>query len=227
MLEKHVSEAELEGLIKHERNKRFSERLVFIRSLCDGEQVEKAARKLGRCKATGYLWLKRWNYGGLEALKPTPREGKAPKLSLEKQEELRRVLEERNHWTTREVKVQIEERFGVTYSVRSVSRLLRRLGMRYAKPYPKDYRKPKDAEARLKRAVETSLEEEKKVLLGFLDECKPQTCANTQRVWSFGKALIAKDTTPYQANTFGFYAPYGISVVGLRKILRKRACAAS
>jgi len=223
LLEKLLSEAELEGLIKRERNKRFGERLVFIRSLYDGEHVERAAKKLGRCRATGYLWLKRWNDGGLEGLKPTPREGKAPKLPRERQGELKRMLKERNYWTTREAKVQIEERFGVTYSIRSVSRLLRRLGMRYAKPYPKDYRKPKDAEAKLKRAVETSLEDEKKVLLGFLDECRPQTCANTQRVWSFGKALIVKDTTPYQANTFGFYAPFGISVVGFKEDSKKES----
>jgi len=227
LLVKYLSEAELEGLIKHETSKRFVERLIFIRSLYAGEKVEVAVRKLGRCRATGYLWLKRWNTGGLVALKPTPREGKAPKLSREKQEELKQLLQKQGYWTTREAKTQIEAKFGITYSLRSVSRILRQLGMRYAKPYPRDYRRPKDAETKLKSAVETSLEgledleAEKNVLVGFMDECSPQTCANTVRVWSFGKALIVKDTTPYRANTFGFYAPGGISVIGFKENSKK------
>jgi len=229
LLVKHVSEAELEGLIRHEESKRFAVRLIFIRSLYAGEAVVTAVRKLGRCRATGYLWLKRWNEGGLVALKPTPREGKAPKLSREKQEELKQMLQKQGYWTTREVKGQIEAKFGVTYSLRSVSRILRQLGMRYAKPYPRDYRRPKDAETKLKSAVETSLEDledleaEKNVLLGFMDECSPQTCANTQRVWSFGKSVIIKDTTHYRANTFGFYAPDGRSVISFMENSKKES----
>jgi transposase len=225
LLIEHISEDELEGLIKHESSKRFVERLVFIRSLYAGEEVETAAKKLGRCRATGYLWLKRWNDGGLSALKPTPREGKAPKLPRDKQQELKQILEGQSYWSTRQVAAQIEEKFGVKYSLRSVSRLLRRFGMRYAKPYPRDFRRPDDAEVKLKRAMETALKGledlEKSVLVGFMDECRPQTCANTARVWSFGKALIIKDTTAYQANTFGFYAPAGTSVVEFKEDSKK------
>jgi transposase len=228
LLIKHLSEAELEGLIKHEDSKRFSERLIFIRSLYAGEDVETAAKKLGRCRATGYLWLKRWDDGGANALKPTPREGLAPKLSRDKQQELKQILQLQSYWSTKQVKAEIEERFGVNYSLRSVSRLLRRFGMRYAKPYPRDFRRPDDAEAKLARALENALDgledlEEESVLVGFMDECRPQTCANTARVWSFDKPLIIKDTTAYQANTFGFYAPRGTSVVGFKEDSKKES----
>jgi len=222
-VEKHISEAEMEGLIKHEKSKRFLERLIFIRSLYGSEGVEAAARKLGRCKVTGYLWLKRWNDAGLEGLKPKPRSGLTPKLPGEKHEELQQLLKRRGCWTTREVKQLIQEKFNVNYSLRSVRRVLRRLGMKYAKPYPKDYRRPKDAEDRLKTAVENSLKGESKVLLGFFDECRPQTDANTQRVWSFGKAVIVKDTTHYRANTFGFYAPDGRSVISFMENSKKES----
>jgi len=222
-VQKHLSEAELEDLIKHERNKRFLERLIFIRNLYDGEKVETAAKKLGRCRATGYLWLEKWNDGGPKELKPEPREGKAPKLPKQKQEELKLLLEKRDDWTTREVKGLIQDRFGVEYSLRNVSRILRRLGMKYAKPYPRDYRRPKDAHDRLKTAVETSLRGEKKVLVGFLDECRPQTDANTARVWSFGKSRIVKNTTHYRANTFGFYSLGGRSVIGFKEDSRKES----
>jgi transposase len=229
LLIRHLSEADLEGSIKHESSKRFSERLIFIRSLYNGEDVEIAAKKLGRCRATGYLWLKRWNDCGVSTLKPIPREGKAPKLSRDKQQELKQRLESQSYWSTKQVKAEIEGRFGIKYSLRSVRRLLRRFNMRYAKPYPRDYRRPSDAEVKLKKAVETALqgledlEGRKNVLVGFMDESRPQTCANNQRVWSFGKALIIKDTTAYQANTFGFYAPGGTSIVDFKEDSKKES----
>lgn len=229
MLVKHLSEVELEGLIKREKSKRLMERLIFIRSLYAGEEIEAAAEKLGRCRATGYLWLRRWNNGGLEALTPEHRKGMAPKFPREKQEELKQMLQKQGYWTTKEAKAHIEENFGVNYSLRSVSRLLRRLGMRYTKPYPRDYRRPNDAETKLKSAVKASVEKlqdieaQENVLVGFLDECSPQSCANTARVWSFGKVVIVKDTTKYRANTFGFYAPYGKSVVGFRENSKKES----
>jgi putative transposase len=99
--------------------------------------------------------------------------------------------------------------------------------MRYSKPYPIDYRRPDDADVRLKSILEASMqklhdmEAQGKVVLGFLYECSPQSCANTVRVWSFGKPTFIKDTTKYRANTFGFYAPFGRSVVGFRENSKK------
>lgn len=40
----------------------------------------------------------------------------------------------------------ILRRFGVHYSLRSVKRILRFFGMKYCKPYLRDYRRPEDAE---------------------------------------------------------------------------------
>ncbi len=45
----------------------------------------------------------------------------------------------------------IKEKFGVEYSLRHVSRILRSFGMKYAKPYQKDYRRPENAEEELKK----------------------------------------------------------------------------
>lgn len=222
--ERHLSKRELEGLIRQEREKRSLERLIFIRDLYDGEGVERAAGKLGRVKATGYSWLKRWNAGGVEGLKPDFTEaGRPPKLSAEERDELKEMLLERDDWTTGEVRSLIRERFGVEYSTRSVYRILRSLGMRYGKPYPKDYRRPEDAEERLKRRVEEASKEGGRFLVGFLDECRPQTGSNTRRVWSFGDPEIRKDTTRYKANTFGFYAPWGGSVVCFKEDSRKES----
>jgi hypothetical protein len=51
--------------------------------------------------------------------------------------------------------------------------------------------------------------------VGFLDESSPQTTANTQRLLSFGKPIIRKNTTKLKANSFGFYALNGVSIIFL------------
>ena len=241
MLVKHLSEQELESSIKHEQNKRFAERLIFIRDLYAGEDVEKAAKKLGRCRATGFLWLNRWNKHGLKGLKPTFGGGRPSKLSSTEISELKQKLQNKSYWTPKEAKQLIQTDYGIDYSADSVSRILRSFGMRYGKPYPRDYRRPDDAEAKLKNSLKDSLrklddieaqyaqeprqtiDDEIDVLVGFMDQCSPQSCANTVRVYSFGKAISVKDTTKYRANTFGFYAPGGVSIAEFMENSKKES----
>jgi putative transposase len=54
-----------------------------------------------------------------------------------------------------------------------------------------------------------------------LDEASPQTTSNTVRVWSFSKPSIVKNTTRIKANTFGFYALNGHSVVNFYEESKK------
>lgn len=53
-------------------------------------------------------------------------------------------------------------------------------------------------------------------IIGFLDESSPQTTSNTQRLWSFTKPTISKNTTRLKANSFGFYALNGNSVIDFK-----------
>ena len=58
-------------------------------------------------------------------------------------------------------------------------------------------------------------------IIGFLDETSPQLNANAQRLWSFNKPSVKKNTTKMRANTFGFYAINGESVVVFKGRRRK------
>lgn len=58
-------------------------------------------------------------------------------------------------------------------------------------------------------------------VVGFLDESSPQTTANTQRLWSFTKPTICKNTTNLRANSFGFYALNGKSVIDFKEHSKK------
>ena len=62
---------------------------------------------------------------------------------------------------------------------------------------------------------------EKNCIIGFFDESSPQTTSNTQRVWSFKKPRSIKNTTKIKANTFGFYALNGNSLVDFKEHSKK------
>lgn len=126
-------------------------KLFFIKELYKGATVPQAAKEVGVSKVVGYIWLERWNEKGLEGLKPNYGGGRPSELSDEQREELKSILSKRDDWTTKEVRGLIKERFGVEYSLRHVSRLLRSFGMKYAKPYQKDYRRPDNAEEEFKK----------------------------------------------------------------------------
>ena len=57
----------------------------------------------------------------------------------------------------------------------------------------------------------------KHTVLGFLDECPPQTTANTQRMWSFDRTPRVKNTTKIRANTFAILAVNGTSIATFRE----------
>ncbi len=82
-----------------------------------------------------------------------------------------------------------------------------------SKPFPRDYRRPPDAEERLKASLHQVVNAWKEnqsskddSALGFLDEARPQNRANTVRGWSFEARPVDKNTTHFKSNTIGFYA---------------------
>ena len=79
---------------------------------------------MGVSKVIGYVWLENWNEKGLEGLKPNYGGGRPSELTEEQKEELKKILEKRDDWTTREVRELINEEFGVEYSIRHLSRIL-------------------------------------------------------------------------------------------------------
>jgi transposase len=122
---------------------------------------------------------------------------------------------------TAEVRELIHQEFGVLDSPDPVVRILRkRLKMPLNKPFPRDYRRPDDAQERLRADLKQAFEawgaegcRQQDIALGFLDESRPQNRANTVRVWSFEKRPKAiQNTTHFKSNTIGFYAIVGTSV---------------
>jgi len=224
LLKKHISIEELKKLIRKEQNKRVYERLLFIYQLYKIDNVYGACEAICIAYQTGYTWLKGWNKQGYEGLIPNFGGGRPPKLTKEQKEDLKKILKAKKNWMTSEITGLIKKTFGVSYSFRQVSRILRSFGMHYSKPYPEDYRKPKNAKEILKKRLTEALKNKRgQCILGFFDEASPQTTDNKQRFWSFSKSRIVKNTTKYKANTFGFYSINGKAVVDFKENSKKRS----
>ncbi len=106
---------------------------------------------MGVTKRVGYQWLERWNESGYGGLVPRFAGGKPSKLTGGQRKELKDTLEAKDLWYLGEIMDLIKTRFGVEYSERQVRRILKSFRMKHAKPYQVDYRKPKDAEEKLKK----------------------------------------------------------------------------
>lgn len=146
-----LTDKEISNTISKERTRaRIVPMLIFIRFLYRGKSVPEAASELGISKRSGYLWLLRWNRNGIEGLVPKHGGGFRPKLTDDQMEKLKGDLSS-GSWSTDQVVKHIKSNFDVDYSSRQVARMLKGFGMHHAKPYPHDYRKPKDAEGILKK----------------------------------------------------------------------------
>lgn len=143
---------ELNKMIKkEEKSVRVIERLYFIRFLYKGDRIKEACEKVEITEPTGYSWLKSWNEQGYDGLVPSFSGGPKPKLSNDEKIELRRLLEKKDAWTLREVRMLIRDKFRVDYSEMQVWRIMKSWNMHHAKPYILDKRRPEDAEDILKK----------------------------------------------------------------------------
>ena len=75
-------------------------------------------------------------------------------MDRDQKSRLNQLLSEKSVWTTEEVRLLIEKEFGISYTPKQVRIIAKTLGMRYAKPYTLDYRRPDNAEDLLKNSTQ-------------------------------------------------------------------------
>lgn len=152
LIQRHITVRELNKRIKSlETNVKVLKRLYFIKYRYEGVSVEDAAKRVEISKPVAYIWQDRWNEEGYVGLIPKFAGGRPSKLTDTQKAELRNILNERDDWSTEEVRNLIFEDFNVEYTPKQVRIILRKFGMRHAKPYPHDHRRPINAEEVLKK----------------------------------------------------------------------------
>jgi len=134
-----------------EKDVKILKRLYFIKFRYSGDSVEKASEKVGVTKRIGYIWQNRWNEMGYEGIIPRYAGGTPSKISEQQKSELEKILRRKESWTTKEIKDVISREFNVDYSLKQIYIILRDMGMNFGKPYPRDYRRPTNAEEMLKK----------------------------------------------------------------------------
>lgn len=140
-----LSAAELRRAAKRVRDANQSRRLLAMASVLEGASREEAARTAGMDRQTLRDWVHRYNAEGVEGLRDRFRSGRKPRLSEEHLAEFDRMVETPPdlvidgvvRWRCVDLKEKIADRFGVSLSERSVSRILNERGFRKLSARPK------------------------------------------------------------------------------------------
>jgi transposase len=136
--------AQLRALAKRSRDVRQTRRLLALAAVYDGMSRAEAARIGGMDRQTLRDWVHRFNAEGPEGLRNRAGAGRKRRLGEAQMQELANIVETGPdpavdgvvRWRRIDLKRVIEERFGVTYSERAISDLLRTLAFSYISGRP-------------------------------------------------------------------------------------------
>jgi transposase len=215
--------ADLQEYLRAETDPKLRLKLAFLHCVAQlAPDLERLCASFGIATSTGYWWIRNWNREGYTGLQEEgTRSGRPPRLDDVDISYLRLLLKEQTCWTLPEIADLIKRTFGIAYSPAQLVRILRqRVKLHFSKPFPHDYRRPPDAEDRLKQALRETFQSLQaqglkpgEIAIGCVDETSPQNRANTARVWSLEPhPTMTKNTTHFKSNTIGFYALQGVSV---------------
>jgi transposase len=232
---RHLKDDEVDAAIdeaQKENDGHLVRRLCLIKNLYAGDSVTEAADRVGVSQPTASRWVDAWNSDSIAGLEPDFGGGRPSKLSSSQKERFAELLETHQPLTTQQVKILLEEGFGVSYSQRHLSRILKDLGMKYAIPRPVEPDRPDDADEILEKNLQAALDEldddvraDGGFVIGFLDEAWPKPTDNSRRLWAFDKPELQKVTpmSNFDDAVFGFYALIGESVVSCQPDVSKES----
>lgn len=173
----------------------------------DGESPSDVMDSLGLCRTTIYPWLRKYDRGGLDALKSSKAKGPAPKLSdKQKNKVLAWIVgkDPRQHgfdfglWTRKIVAEMIKDKFGIDMKLTAVGRLLASLNITPQRPLRRAYERDPKAVEEWTKVAYPELRRRAKSLgatIFFLDE------AGFTSEPSLGRTYGLKGETPVVATT--------------------------
>ena len=144
-LREDFSAEDLRALARASRDSRQCRRLLALAAVAEGRSRGEAAEIGGMDRQTLRDWVHRFNGEGPEGLLDRKTDGPPPKLTPAQKAELAVLVEagpDRKkdgvvRWRRVDLKAVIEDRFGVIYHERSVSRLLHELGFSHLSARPR------------------------------------------------------------------------------------------
>jgi len=153
------SAADLRHLAKSARTCAASRRMLALALVLEGAKRAEAAEACGMDRQTLRDWVHRFNAEGPEGLYSQQGAGPPCRLSEAQQQELAAIIEAgpdlAEHGVVRfrlcDLCALVEERFGVTYEERGLSKLIRRLGFRKISARPQHPKSDPEIQAEYKK----------------------------------------------------------------------------
>lgn len=153
------------GLAKRCKDARQSRRLLALAAIYDGMSRSQAARVGGMDRQTLRDWVHRFNEEGPDGLLNRPPPGRQSWLSADQMRALAEIVETGPdpetdgvvRWRRVDLKHVIEERFGIVYAERSISKLLADLGFVHISARPQHPKQSPKVIAAFKKTGPTRL----------------------------------------------------------------------
>ena len=131
----------LEKELKATEDVKWYKRLKVIQLSSQGETVPQLAKSFDVCQATVRAYIKRYNSGGLERLKPDKSNGRPPTTQLTKAEweellhqspcQFEKLNTGARNWTQDMLSEYCHEYLGVDIGASAICMLLKRMGIRW------------------------------------------------------------------------------------------------
>ncbi len=148
----HLTRQQLEDKYKKERDGKIKERALAVLLLYDGMEEKEVAKTLKKCVKTIRNWVWSWNKNGYDGLMPHFTGGPKPKLPDSEWDKIVKEIEDKD-MDLKQVTVYVNTTRGVKYAYNGVWRVLRKKKhIPYGKPYPRNVKRPKGADAILKKS---------------------------------------------------------------------------
>lgn len=212
----------LKEYIIKEKNLQIKLKLLCLNAVSDGIKIKQVSSMFDVPESTIYGWKTSWNNKQYKGLVPIKQTGRPSKLKDEQFEELKELLKNLEIFTTKDVRMLIQERYGVLFSMNYVERILReKFKFSHKKPYTIPSKCPENAESILEERLESKIKElkenpafnVKKLAIGFIDESSCQNNSNSVKLWSSEKnPKLIKNPEKLKANTIGYYSIIGNSM---------------
>jgi len=114
---------------KKEKDAKILRRILIVLYVFKKDTIRDVGKRLNCSHPTVLYWKERYKNEGLEGLKTKPKSGKPRKILRRQESNLKKIFSKEssdNPWTTKRVSNLIEEKTGINYSQRQVTRILNR-----------------------------------------------------------------------------------------------------
>ncbi len=141
--------------LKRIKNSVIRERLLIVKEHYQDQTCRIIANHHKCSPAKVIYWKQRYDKQGLKGLQTKPKSGRPPKLNLHQAKKIKREIIKQTSqvggWNTEQIKECIQEKAGISYSLRHIVRIAQNWGLSKIAPRPQyAYAKKKDKEIFLK-----------------------------------------------------------------------------